>query len=191
MGERKISEWSELPSELEDKLESVKNYSGEYEYGDNYLALLENLRGKNPFSVLVFYERGEVGWEEKKTLNPKMPERMLGWDAQYAQFFYIPEDEQVRLGSYVGSGYRQTQSVYALALASLNREVATDVLVLNQDGKMRHALSSDRLIVQPHEVLQTVDHETKDNVLKNTTSAYRIGDWEKIDYILILEPNKK
>jgi len=186
---------NKLPKDLEQTLSSVKNFQGEYEYERDYLKVFEKIKNTNPFSVLVFYEypQAKISLAQRKKLNPYVPERMLEFFASYAQFYFIPELKEMRLGSNPGSGYRSTQSTYALALAlfSKKREVPTDILILNQKGIIEHVLSSQKLIVQPHEVVQNVTLEIADKILKDTTKAYGRRNEELIDGIYLVEPKRK
>jgi hypothetical protein len=52
---------------------------------------------------------------------------------------------------------------------------------------MKHVLSSRELIVQPHEVLQTVDLETSNEILKDTIKAYgsRSEDFQLVKNIFV------
>jgi len=166
-----------LSSRLEQLLSSVKDCSGEYEYEQDYEKVLEKLQHTNPFSVLVFYERSDsrCSIAQSKQLNPHVPKRILtGGFASYEQFYFIPELKESRRGNYLGSGYRSTQSVYALALAQLSQtqNVPTHILLCDRKHKVNQVLSSRTLIVQPHEVLQTVSYEVADEILKNTRKAY-------------------
>ena len=167
---------NELSLSLEKRLASVKRFQGEYEREQDYLKVLERIKDTNPFSVLVFYEPQEskLSLPKRKKLNPSVPERILTFHANYAQFYFMPESGEMRVGTYLGSGYRSTQSAFALALALLSEEkdIPTHVLISDRQNKIKHVLSSEKLIVQPHEVTQTVDRETADRILKNTVQAY-------------------
>ena len=169
---------NELPEKLEQLLISVKNYKGEYEYEHNYEKVFEKLQNTNPFSVLVFYEnpKQKISSAKIKKINPNVPDRMLSNMASYVQFYFTPELEEMRLGTYLGSGYRSTQSTYALALSSLSdtTNVPTYVLIYDNQNKIKHVLSSKELIVQPHEVLQNVEKAEADKILHSTIKAYAL-----------------
>jgi DNA-binding HxlR family transcriptional regulator len=181
----------DLPEKLEQLLASVKDYKGEYEYESDYMKVYDELQGTNPFSVLVFYElsKKKTSFAKIKKLNPNIPERLLASSLVYEQFYFIPETEERRVGGYPGSGYRQTQSVYALSLALMSKDidVPTHLLIYDQNNKMQHVLSSRELIVQPHEVLQTVDLETSNEILKDTIKAYgsRSEDFQLVKNIFV------
>jgi hypothetical protein len=189
--EKDFTKRKDLPKKLEHLLASVKGYQGEYEYEGDYMKVYDKLQGTNPFSVLVFYEmsKKKTSFSKIKKLNPNMPERILANSQSYVQFYFIPETEEMRVGTYIGSGYRQTQSVYALSLALMSKDidVPTHLLIYDRDNKMKHVFSSQELIVQPHEVLQTVDLETSDEVLKNTIKGYgsRSEDFQLVNKIFI------
>ena len=110
-----------LSSSLENKLNLVKDFKGEYEFQRDYKKVYEKLKNTNPFSILDFYERSEnkISLAKIKKLNPFLPERMLAGFASYVQFYFTPELKEMRLGSNPGSGYRSTQSTYVLSLALL------------------------------------------------------------------------
>jgi len=178
----------EVPQDLQVLLESVKPYEGEYEYERDYRKVYEKLKDTNPFSVLVFYENyfehTQAKIRQRKKLNPFMPERMLAGFARYIQFYFTPELEEMRLGCSSGSGYRSTQSTYALSLAQLPRDVPTHILILDTQEKVNHVHSSPTLIIQPHEVIPNESTEAN-RILKDTTKAYSIIKEGLIDSIFL------
>jgi hypothetical protein len=189
--EKDFTKRHDLPDKLEELLTSVKGYQGEYEYEGDYMKVYDKLQGTNPFSVLVFYEMTDkkTSFSKIKKLNPNIPERILANSQAYVQFYFIPETEEMRTGTYIGSGYRQTQSVYALSLALMSKDIdiPTHLLIYDRNNKMKHVFSSRELIVQPHEVLQTVDLETSDKILKDTIKAYgsRSEDYKLVRNVFI------
>lgn len=190
MKRKKYFKRRDLSKRLKKTLCSAKGYEGEYEY-DEYEKLLEKLRDTNPFSVLVFYEQGKrLGLGKKKKLNPDMPERILTADSsRYSQFYFIPETNEMRIGNYWGSGYRNVQSLYIRTLAEISkkRDIPTHILVKEAGHEVRHVLSSRTLVVQPHEIMQTLhDRAYASEILKNIRTAYvsrNIENCDLIDYI--------
>lgn len=183
---------STIPKSLEQILSSVKNFQGEYEYEKDYLALYNTLENTNPFSVLVFYEQpsSKMSISKQKKLNPNIPERMLFQFASYVQFYFTPELEERHLGTYMGSGYRSTQSTYALALALLSetKNIPTHILIFDNQYTFNHVLSSEKLIVQPHEVGETVERGVANKLLEHTIKAYSLRNNERIESIYIEKP---
>src|SRR3989344_5958839 len=182
----------ELPKSLEERLSSVKYFQGHYEMERDYLKVFTKVKKTNPFSVLVFYEspQKKMSLAKRKKLNPYIPEMMLSGIAQYVQFYFIPELREMRLGTYIGSGYRSTQSTYALALARLSerKDISTHILICDQQNAIRLVLSSPRLIVQPHEVVETVDKKIADRILRNKIKAYHLGSKGLIEGIYLVKP---
>src|SRR3989344_1447540 len=129
---------NELPRSLEETLSSVKGFRGEYESEPDYSKVLERIKDTNPFSVLVFYETPEkrISLAQRKKLNPSVPGRILSGIAGYVQFYFTPELEEMRIGAWIGSGYRSTQSTYALALARLSSriDVPTHILIYDRQN---------------------------------------------------------
>lgn len=182
---------NKLSSKLEEVLISVKNFKGEYEHERDYKAVFERIKDTNPFSVLVFYEslQGHKSLAKIKGKNPFAPEKILFPIGRYSQFYFIPEYQEMRVGSYVGSGYRSTQSVYALALALLSKKkkVPTHILILDNQATLKQIVSSSELIVQPHEVTQTVEKKVADKILKHTISAYAVGEKDHLAGIEVMK----
>lgn len=184
-----------IPERLEKKLADVKGYTGEYEYEHDFEKVYKKLLGTHPFSVLVFYENAYTKMNKKQCKrvqkeNPNFPGRMLFGSAFYEQFYFTPELEESRVGTYLGSGYRSTQSTYALALSMLSKtiDIPTDIVIIDENNSPRHIKYSKKLIVQPQEVTQNVSLELAEEMLGNTIKAYSIPRDQKIKCIMIDKP---
>lgn len=154
----------DLPKSLERRIIEVKDYEGCYEREHDWEKVLKKLEGTNPFSIIVFYE------SDRKAKTPVEKVIVGGSTRRYGQFYFIPELEQRREGATMGSGYRNTQSVYACALSQMSQQVPTHILIYGK--KLYHVLSSRSLIVQPHEVVGGyVSVEEADEILKDTRKA--------------------
>ena len=101
-----------------------------------------------------------------------------------------PELKESRVGTYLGSGYRSTQSTYALALSMLSKiiDIPTDIIIIDENNSPRYIKHSKKLIVQPHEVTQNVSLELADRMLEDTIKAYGVIRDQKIKCIMIDKP---
>lgn len=145
--------------------------------GNDYKTVLDRIKGTNPYSVLTFHEQPKSKDRRKfKRRNPELPEFLVTTRSHgFKQYFFVPELKERRYGAAESSKSRGTMTLWALALAELEKkvEIPTHILIYDTKGMVKHVISSRRFIIKPNYVGgYGVDVMTKNRILKDTAKAF-------------------